>query len=183
MTRNFAGHLLIASPYLSDRNFFRSVVLIVSHDDDHAFGFLLNRCSHAAVSDNWFDATGEPCVREEKVRCGGPLEGPIMLIHGEPEYAESQIVPGVYITTSPEMVGQALEGRCGQILPIAGYSGWGPGQLEAELKVGGWMTMPASEEIVFADPDAMWNLAAAQVTKEILPGVRQQHIPIDPQMN
>lgn len=183
MTRSFAGNFLIASPYLSDRNFFRSVVLIVSHDEEHAFGFLLNRCHHESVCDNWSGGTGESCVRQEKLRCGGPLEGPIMLIHDEPEYAESQIVPGVYVTTTPELVNRGLSGPLGKIVPIAGYSGWGPGQLEAELEVGGWMTLPATQEIVFAEPDEMWNLAAAQVTREILPGVRKRHMPIDPQMN
>jgi putative transcriptional regulator len=183
MPRSLAGHFLIASPYLSDRNFFRSVVLIVSHDEEHAFGFLLNRCSDASISDNWLSATGESCGRDEKLRCGGPLEGPIMLIHDAPEFAESQIVSGVFISTSPEMVGRALDGHFGYFVPIAGYSGWGPGQLESELKIGGWMTRPANQEIVFADPDEMWNLAAAQVTQEILPGVRHRHTPIDPQMN
>lgn len=183
MTRSLAGQLLIASPYLADRNFFRSVVLIVSHDDEHAFGFLLNRCSHNSISDNWFETTGESCVRDEKIRCGGPLDGPIMLIHDEAKFAESQIVTGVYITTTPEMVSSALDSQFGCIVPISGYSGWGPGQLESELKVGGWMTLPATPEIVFADADEMWNLASTQVAKAILPGVRKRHIPIDPQMN
>ena len=59
--KSFGGHLLIASPYLSDRNFFRSVVLIVSHDEKHAFGLLLNRPGHDRLGTVWEKLTGEPC--------------------------------------------------------------------------------------------------------------------------
>lgn len=183
MALNLTGHLLIASPYLSDRNFLRSVVLIVSHDEEHAFGFLLNRQSYESLSDNWFRRTGERYDRGEKLRCGGPLDGPVMLLHCEAEFSESQIVPGVHISTSAEMVARALKAQFDFILPIAGYSGWGPGQLEAELEVGGWMTLPATRQIVFADPDEMWSIASTHVAEAILPGLGHRHIPIDPQMN
>ena len=183
MSRSLAGHFLIASPHLVDRNFFRSVVLIVRHDNEHAFGFLLNRCTHVTLADAWFDSTGEKCERTEKLRVGGPLEGPLMLIHDSPEFAESEVVPEAYIATSPEMVKKALAGDLGLALPVAGYSGWGPGQLESELKVGGWMTLRATKELVFSHADDMWSIASAEVAETILPRMRTRHKPIDPQMN
>jgi hypothetical protein len=69
----FGGQLLIASPYLADRNFFRSVVLIISHDREHAFGLLLNRPGHDPLSRVWEEMTGDLYERKEMVRTGGPL--------------------------------------------------------------------------------------------------------------
>ena len=38
-----------------------------------------------------------------------------------------------------------------------GYSGWGPGQLEQEMKTGAWIILPADPTIVFEkDPSLIW---------------------------
>jgi putative transcriptional regulator len=43
MTANLSGRLLIASPYLSDGNFMRSVIFMIRHDVEGAFGLAINR--------------------------------------------------------------------------------------------------------------------------------------------
>ena len=178
------GQLLIASPYLADRNFFRSVVLLISHDSEHAFGLLLNRPGHKPLGDVWEEMSGNSCCRREMVRTGGPLEGPMMLLHQLPDFSDSRIVTGVHLATVPESVELVIEAEdTSPIIPIVGYSGWGAGQLESELEIGGWMTLPATPEIVFADPDEQWNIASSHVSDNILAGVDLRHIPQDPRWN
>ncbi len=183
MSRFLHGHLLIASPYLSDRNFFRSVVLIVSHDEEHAFGLLLNRPGHDTLAAAWQRLSGEECDRNERLRYGGPLEGPLMLLHGEPTLADTELVPEVAISTTEQAVIETVEAGVDPLVPITGYSGWGPGQLEKELEVGGWMTWPATAEVVFAKPEEMWSIASAQVSETIMPHLSNRHTPSDPRMN
>lgn len=178
------GQLLIASPYLSDRNFFRSVVLLISHDSEHAFGLLLNRPGHNPLGHAWEDMTGHPCIRDEMIRTGGPLDGPMMMLHQLSEFSDSKIVTGVHLSTVQESVELVIDADDpSPIIPIVGYSGWGAGQLESELEIGGWMTLPATPEVVFADPDELWNLASSHVSDSILAGVDLPHVPQDPRWN
>ena len=183
MSRHLSGHLLIASPYLSDSNFYRSVVLIVSHDDEHAFGLLLNRQGHGTLGEAWTEITGDPCERSERLRFGGPLDGPIMLLHENPDMCDSQLVPGVFISTTPESVAEVIDSESCPVVALTGYSGWGPGQLESELRVGGWMTHRATKEIVFTEPELMWSLASRNVSDTIMPHFNRRHTPADPRLN
>lgn len=179
----FGGHLLIASPYLADRNFFRSVVLIISHDQHHAFGLLLNRPSHDSLSQEWRDLTGESHHRKEMIRTGGPLDGPMMVLHQVTEHADTQVLKNVLLSSTEPSMRPLITNDHTPLVPFVGYSGWGPGQLEVELEVGGWMTVPATDEIVFADPNEQWNLASRQISDSILAGAEIRHVPQDPRWN
>lgn len=180
---SLGGQLLIASPYLADRNFFRSVVLIVSHDAQHAFGLLLNRPGHDPLSRVWEELTGDWHDRTEMVRTGGPLEGPMMVLHRLSEFADTEVCSGVHLSTVQESVSPVIASLNSAVIPVIGYSGWGAGQLEVELEVGGWMKLPATDEIVFADPAEQWNIASRQVSDSILAGVDLRHVPQDPRWN
>lgn len=178
-----SGHLLIASPYLADRNFFRSVVLIVSHDAEHAFGLLLNRPGYDPVARVWEEMTGNSYEREETVRTGGPLDGPLMVLHQVREFSDSEIVSDVHLSTVPDSVEAIVSSTKKPIIPIVGYSGWGAGQLESELEVGGWMTLPATADIIFTPPSEQWSVASRHVSDSILSGVDLRHVPQDPRWN
>ncbi len=178
-----SGQLLIASPYLADRNFFRSVVLLISHDAEHAFGLLLNRPGYDPLGRVWEEMAGEYFDRSETVRTGGPLEGPLMILHEVPDFSDSEIVPGIHLSTVRDSVEAIICSNETPVVPIVGYSGWGAGQLESELQVGGWMTLPATPELVFADPDELWNIASSHVSDSILSGVELRHASQDPRWN
>ena len=177
------GHLLVASPYLPDPNFFRSVVLIVNHDQEHAFGILLNRPGHQTVRSMWKQVTGEQSDNDQAVRVGGPLEGPLMAIHTVSGYADSDVLPGVFLATHRDNVSPLISDNHQPLIAVCGYSGWGPGQLDKELDVGGWMTMPATQEIVFADPESQWRIAAKHIGEDVLAGIELPHVPEDPTWN
>lgn len=176
------GQLLVASPYLSDRNFFRSVVLIITHDQDHAFGLLLNRPNHTLLDTVWQDLTGESCKINSVIRSGGPLDGPLMLLHRVHRYADMKVMTDVYLSTQQEYVKGLLDAASSPLVPIMGYSGWGPRQLENELEVGGWMVLPATPEVIFASPDEQWSLATRQISNSILAEVTT-HVPQDSRWN
>ena len=110
MTPELAGRLLIASPHLSDGNFFRSVILMVRHDHEGAFGIIVNRPTERRFRDlvdeaSWAASGGGSIREDDHVLHGGPVPGPLLAIHdiagigqpcgseGEPMTAEWADVP------------------------------------------------------------------------------------------
>ncbi len=177
------GHLLIASPYLPDPNFFRSVVLIVNHDEDQAFGLLLNRPGHESLRSVWKQVGGEGSPDDQPVRAGGPLEGPLMVLHTVAEFSDAKVIPGVFLATQRENVTPLVSLNRQPLITFSGYSGWGGGQLDKELEVGGWMKLEATEEIIFADPSEQWRMAAKKIGDDVLAGIDLRHVPDDPTWN
>src|SRR3569833_2492734 len=89
------GKLLVASPRLRDPNFFKAVVLIVKDEDDGALGVILNRPLEISVA----DACGEEVQAaenvEEFIHQGGPCEGPLTVLHGNPAAGGDEVIEGV----------------------------------------------------------------------------------------
>jgi putative transcriptional regulator len=156
------GQLLIAEPLLSDPNFDRTVVLMIEHNDDGALGVVLNRPTDLevdAVLGEWAELAASPRV----LYMGGPVEQNGVLALGRRTGTDVE-VPGwsrvlgnvgtVDLHLDPEDVAGGLAG----IRFFVGYSGWGSGQLEAELDEGAWLVVPAVADDVFApDPETMWR--------------------------
>ncbi|MCA9269463.1 MAG: YqgE/AlgH family protein, partial [Planctomycetales bacterium] len=156
------GHFLIASPQLNDGNFARSVVLLVQHNAEGALGVVLNRPSGSTVADVWREAVGEPCDCTSPVYVGGPCEGPLMAVHGQPASGGEKVIQGVWFTADGQELRAVVAGD-GPFRLFSGYSGWGGGQLDGELKVGGWLHLPATKELVFGDDEILWE----RLTREI----------------
>ena len=75
------GQFLVASPHLGDGNFNRSVVLIIKHDDDGAFGLVLNRPTGNTVGDVWRMVTEQELDCDRPIYLGGPVQGPLVCLH------------------------------------------------------------------------------------------------------
>lgn len=156
------GKLLIAEPMLGDPNFDRSVVLMIEHNEDGALGVVLNRPTDLevdAVLSEWVDLAASPPV----LYMGGPVEQNGVLALGRRRHPDVR-VPGwtpvlgdvgtVDLHLEPHEVSGTLDG----IRFFAGYSGWGGGQLEAEMDESAWLVVPAVADDVFApDADTMWR--------------------------
>lgn len=177
------GHLLIASPQLADPNFVRTVVLLVEHNDQGAFGVVLNRPSNFSVKDFWDSVTDEPCDCLEPINVGGPVEGPLLAIHKQPMFSETEVIPGVYIAAQRDHLDSIV--RQGEPFRVfSGYSGWGAGQLETELKRGGWITMAAKSDFLFAPTDDLWYRTSQAVASDVLIStLKIKHVPSDPSLN
>jgi putative transcriptional regulator len=128
------GKLLIAAPALLDPNFHRTVVLIAAHDEQGAMGLVLNRPSASSVVDLLPSllVLAEP---DAVVHIGGPVapEAAILLAEfSDPDLAALTIFGDVGLPAADAGIDELAAGvRRARV--FAGHSGWGPGQLDAEL--------------------------------------------------
>jgi putative transcriptional regulator len=148
------GQLLISSPLLHDPNFRRTVVLMTHHDEEGAMGLVLSRPSEIRVSDAVPELADLP--GDELVYVGGPVqpEAVVVLVEHESE-PELPIVGNIAFMQADADVDE-LDSIRARV--FAGYSGWGPGQLEGELEESSWIVVPAEPDDAFApDPDELWR--------------------------
>ena len=152
------GSLLIAGGSLTDPNFRRTVVLVGEHTDEGALGIVLNRPAPATVEEivpplAELTAPGEPLF------FGGPVQPDAVVILAEfedPERADMLVLDRIGFLVGivePENIGGLTRARV-----YAGYAGWGPGQLEAELGESAWLVEPGRPDDVFAPHDQdLWR--------------------------
>lgn len=178
------GQLLIASPKLQDPNFFKSVVLLVQHNDQGALGVILNRPLETTIQEAWPQVSENPCNAEGPLHQGGPCPGPLMVIHTDPTASQIEVCEGIYFSTDKDSI-EHLVGQCGGPLKFfINYAGWGPGQLEGEIDAGGWVTTTAARDQIFRADDQLWPAALKLAGRRarlswIDPGL----IPDDPSVN
>lgn len=156
------GKLLVAMPGMGDPRFAKSVILICAHSAEGAMGLIVNRPSPDLNFRNLLEQLKiprAPLGRDIRVHVGGPVErGRGFVLHSR-DYAGGPTTMKVgedYGMTATLDILEALargEGPAQAILAL-GYSGWGPGQLETEIKANGWLIAEASEALVFSRDDA-----------------------------
>lgn len=182
--QSLTGHFLIASPHLADANFFRTVVLLVRHNDDGAFGLILNRPACKSIGEVWETVSNEHCKNPAPIRIGGPVQGPLMALHTLVSCKEAEILPGLYFASNRDNLSRVVHHEEKPFLLFSGYAGWGEGQLECELKQGGWLKFEADQDWVFADIDTIWKRACCRVGDDILSQtLKPKHRPADPRLN
>ena len=174
--------LLIASPQLVCPEFERSVILLIDHDEEGAFGLIINRRSHMTVAE-------VVAFDEGEIPAGIPVwqAGPVdpstgFVLHNQPaaDY-EQQIAQGISLSASQQSLQRLIdfEGAPDQkpkskspkpkiLYPfrlMVGYSNWAPGQLDEEFKTGAWEAIPLDRNLLFNSPDAkLWETAIGQIT-------------------
>lgn len=159
-----APSLLLSMPQLDDPNFARSVVLLCQHDTDGAFGLVLNRpvtTTARIVPQDDPDAATE---QEVEVWIGGPVEPErSWILINDPTLDERavRVCEGVYLSTSARVLQEVISSPDqSRARLIAGYAGWGPGQLDEEVAASAWLTADIALEVVFKTPaDKMWEQA------------------------
>jgi putative transcriptional regulator len=95
---------------------------------------------------------------------GGPVEpqrGWILLGDQSQGSDARRIADGVYLSASPVLLRRVLEERpAPRARVLAGYAGWGPGQLDNELAESSWLIADVQPDLIFdIDPDVMWETA------------------------
>jgi putative transcriptional regulator len=179
------GHLLLASTKLVDPNFFHAVVLMVQHDEGGAFGVVLNRPLPMNVRDVLGNVVEGEVEVEGSLHQGGPCEGPLMVVHGEEAFADTEVADGLYFTTAKEKI-EALLGAEGTTMKFfANYAGWTAGQLESEVGRGDWLAAPATPKSVFEGDAHLWtDLVRAAARASAQQGlVDPKRVPKDPSVN
>lgn len=165
---DLTGQFLVASPHLPDLNFGRSVVYLIRHDSQGAFGLILNRPTGRRINDLFEELLGHPTDRKDVFYCGGPVEGPVTALHTDVDLADVQCPQGVCVSTDQKALEQLARVSEARARFFIGYSGWGPDQLEQEIQVGGWLTTTPEVGELFGPPDQLWQHAVNRVGREIL---------------
>ena len=169
MGSSLAPVFLVSMPQLVDPNFKQTVVLLCRHNAQGAFGLVVNRPLTTAGR---VIVNLDPPVttdRELQVWVGGPVEPErSWILVGRPTVGEEgdyteliRITDNLLLSTSPELLRRLLEPRPpSDARLIVGYSGWGPGQLEAELEASAWLMSDVDHDLIFnTPPDRMWETA------------------------
>lgn len=172
MEPRFTGQLLVATPLIEDPNFFRTVVLVLRHDNDGAMGLILNRRSQEPAAPYLADWV-EFLEAEGRVFLGGPVETGRAVGFGVPPD------PDEPWTGMTDLSG--LPGPPSPVRVFAGYSGWGPGQLDMEIAEGAWLVLAARpEDYLTTDPDGLWSRVLSRQSGRV---AMLAHYPLDPSLN
>ncbi|HBS48966.1 MAG TPA: YqgE/AlgH family protein [Rhodobacteraceae bacterium] len=169
---NLTGKLLIAMPGMGDPRFDHSVVFLCSHDDEAAMGLIVNKPSADVTMKELMtqlELTPGPGQRNVPVYFGGPVEGARGFVLHTPDYASNlqtlAVNDGFAMTATLDILEDIAEGRGPErSMMVLGYAGWGPGQLESEIAMNGWLTTEADPKLVFDTPNAeKWGAALARL--------------------
>jgi putative transcriptional regulator len=177
------GQLLIAGPRLTDPNFWRTVVLVVDHNDDGAFGLVLNRPSETSVGEA-VPELDELIDPDELLFIGGPVQPSTVITLGRFTDVSNAALEafediGVLGTGGPPIEEMAQHVQAARA--FVGHSGWGPGQLDSELEREDWILEPARREDVFsASPRELWS---AVLTRKGGSYALVARMPMDPSLN
>jgi putative transcriptional regulator len=183
LVASLRGRLIIASPRVMDPNFRRAVVLVTEHSDRGAMGVVLNRPSDTTVDEVVPDLV--PLVDgDEVVHVGGPVASTsvVVLAEFDDPSAAALLVDGDLgfvpaEAAERESFAEVLRRR----RVFAGHSGWGPGQLEAELEDEDWIITDAARDDVFAgDTEALWSTVLKRLGRDY---ALLTTMPNDPSLN
>ena len=163
-TATLKGRLLVATPALLDPNFFRTVVLMVEHNDEGAAGVVLNRPSDTSAHagsplEDWEDVAADPPL----VFVGGPVQPAAAVCLARASSGQSVRTASSPSSTasasstsdvsSPTSVRPSIGSACSPATP-----GWGAGQLEDEIEEGAWYVLDADpEDALCSQPGGLWR--------------------------
>ena len=161
------GHFLIATPKMPDPRFQKQVVYICAHTGEGAMGLVVNQpIIDISLADILRSADiALPAFKLPQVYLGGPVEMESAFILYSSDYVaanQMEITPTVSLCREAQLL-KDIAGGAGpkHYLFFLGYAGWAAGQLESELTVNGWLTLPAADEVLFQTPDEhKWKRAA-----------------------
>lgn len=182
--KSLQGQLLLDAGDLGGSFFARGVVLVCQHNADGAFGLVLNRDSGRLFADA-ISAELPERLRGHPVFLGGPVQPAAMSYLVSDDFLPgANVMPNLHLGHSLEdliELGNSFS-TAQKLRTFAGYSGWGPGQLEGELKRRSWLVMPAALDIVFdPEPALLWNRLIRKLGG--WRNVALSHLPPDPSQN
>ena len=173
------GRLLVAMPGIADPRFERAVLYLCAHDEEQAMGLAVNRPVEGLTV---FELLARLGVKSEiqapgdLVLLGGPLERERgFVLHTDDFVSPDSTLPvadGLGLTATRDALdAMASVNRPRKAMLALGYAGWGPGQLEQELRDNVWLICDADEGLLFDEDHAhKWTRALAKL------GVSADHL-------
>lgn len=166
---SLVGHFLISTPQMPDPRFAEHVIYICAHNEEGAMGVAINRPNLSISLAEILQGADLPVPKGDlpPIHIGGPVDLESAFILYLSDYSTKhklEISDTISLTRETRVLEDISLGKGpGEYLFILGYTGWGPGQLEAELVENGWLTLPARDDIIFSmDDSEKWKAAAMQ---------------------
>jgi putative transcriptional regulator len=169
------GQFLVATPEMGDPRFRETVILMVRHSKDGAMGLIINRPAGdqklSRILQDLGDS-GEGVTGNLPLYLGGPVQPELGFILHTTDYRRAGIIDvngTVAVTATKEIIRDIAAGNGPKkFMLIFGYAGWGPGQLEGELKRNSWYTTPFDLPLIFdTDRDQVWERAVERRTRDL----------------
>lgn len=163
------GKILVATPFMEDNRFERSVIYLCGHDEHGAIGLIINKPLNSL---SFFDLLSQLEIptslvnKKVQMHSGGPVEvSRGFVLHSGEYQSDSTVKVGeeFYITATLDIL-RSLASSSGpeKFLLALGYTGWGSGQLEMELQDNLWMVIDSTHELIFnSNLDLKWKLSMA----------------------
>lgn len=158
---------LVAMPQVDDPFFHKSVVLLLEHQDDGSFGFILNRPTGVDLTEilEGMDLTWNgPKTAEAFI--GGPVQAQLGSVlfrpesNGEPLEGNmiSEVIPGLFLTQHVGDLEHLAQNPPEDLRLLLGYAAWGAGQLVEEILRNDWILAPVRLDLAFEeDPEHAWE--------------------------
>lgn len=171
------GCFLVAGRHLRDPNFFRTVVLILSHSEEGAMALVINRPSAMTIG-KALSQNGPVNDADAPVFVGGPVEPTaLFIVHNCTKLAgdDREIAPGVFLAGSDLSFEAVVRSPAKEPVQqsfrlLSGYAGWSNGQLESELARGDWHILKADAGLVFEDdPYGVWEVCMRRIQRRTRP--------------
>lgn len=168
---DLVGQLLVAMPGMRDPRFTKTVVYMCAHSPEGAMGLVLNRVLESLTFGDLLEQIGispPPAGDAIHVHFGGPVETGRGFVLHSPDYKQDGtlvVASGVSLTATVDILRAIAAGRGPRHHLLAlGYAGWGPGQLDGEIRANGWLHVAADEALVFdGNLDSKWDRAMAKI--------------------
>jgi len=152
--QTYAGQFLVATPLIATPPFARAVILLLEHDESGAIGVMLNKDSGLPLDEVLPEAVPH-VVEPPNVFIGGPVSTETAL--GLARAPEGSFIRPAALSTIGLVDPTAPPSGTSAMRIFAGYAGWDPGQLEAEIEEQAWWVTLARAATIFADTSNLWR--------------------------
>lgn len=167
MGQYLTGQLLIAMPNMADDRFTGSVIYLCAHSAEGAMGLIINKPAPGMSFPRLLEQVGIESTEASppiQVYSGGPVEPSRGFVLHSADLVQDnslRINDDMALTATLDMLKAIAEGvGPDQSLLALGYAGWGPGQLDQEIKANGWLSLEADLGLVFSPAlDNKWEAA------------------------
>ncbi|MBE9477294.1 MAG: YqgE/AlgH family protein [Proteobacteria bacterium] len=157
-TPHLDGKLLIAMPGMGDPRFDKSLIYMCAHSEDGAMGLIINKPAEDLQFSDLLEQlkiTPAQSYRPIEIHFGGPVEhGRGFVLHSKDYIAEDstlEVNDEFGMTATLDILEDISQGNGPDACLLAlGYAGWGPGQLEDEIRANGWLICDADATLIFS---------------------------------
>lgn len=165
------GQLLVAMPGIGDERFDKTVIYLCAHSDEGAMGLVVNREIDSLTFPDLLEQLNiepDPGAQSIQVQFGGPVESGRGFVLHSPDYVQDGTLVvdnAIALTATVDILRAIADGDGPKNTMLAlGYAGWGPGQLDMEIRSNGWLHVPADEDLVFGgDLEQKWERAMTKI--------------------